>query len=264
MKSLIVIPSRYASKRFPGKPLADIAGRTLLERVVDVARSACAMTPDCDYVVATDDARIEAHAKALDAPVVMTDPDLPSGTDRAYAAALQQDVLPDLVLNLQGDAPLTPASLIGGLITAAETVEAEVYTPVTQLSWDKLDEMRAQKKDTPFSGTTCLRDAQGKAFWFSKNIIPAMRKESELRAHNPFSPVYRHIGLYGYRMQALKTFTELSEGHYEQLEGLEQLRFLENGLRIHTLAVELPAASSWGVDTPQDAERVAALIKTHG
>lgn len=262
MRTLIVIPARYASKRFPGKPLADIAGKTLLERVVDVARAACDMHSDCRFVVATDDARIEAHANTLNAPVVMTDPDLPSGTDRAYAAALSQAETPDLVLNLQGDAPLTPPNLIGDLIEAALNVDAAVYTPVTQLSWDKLDEMRLQKQETPFSGTSCIRTRDGRALWFSKTIIPALRKEADMRTQSPLSPVYRHIGLYGYRMDALKRFTELPEGHYEALEGLEQLRFLENGLSIHTIAVTLPAASSWGVDTPQDAERVARLLTT--
>ncbi len=261
MRTLIVIPARYASKRFPGKPLADIAGKTLLQRVVEVARAACSQHSDCRFIVATDDVRIAAHAEAIAAPVVMTDPDLPSGTDRAYAAALSLSDKPDFVLNLQGDAPLTPPRLIGDLIEAALQVDADVYTPVTQLSWDTLDEMRLQKQQTPFSGTSCLRAQNGTALWFSKTIIPAMRKEATLRAQSAHSPVYRHIGLYGYRLAALKRFTELAEGHYEALEGLEQLRFLENGLSIHTIAVTLPAASSWGVDTPQDADRVARLLK---
>ena len=139
MKTLIVVPARYASKRFPGKPLALIAGKTLLERVVDVARTACDGLSDCDFIVATDDARIEDHANDVGAPVVMTDPDLPSGTDRAYAAALLQIEKPDLVLNLQGDAPLTPPQLISDMIDLAQRIEADVYTPVTQLSWPKLD-----------------------------------------------------------------------------------------------------------------------------
>jgi len=261
MQTLIVIPARYGSKRFPGKPLADIAGQSLLARVVEVARQACSLAPNCQFVVATDDKRIASHAENIGAPVLITDPDLPSGTDRAYAAACQVSDTPELVVNLQGDAPLTPPRLIGELIEAAHQIDADVYTPVTQLSWTKLDEMRNQKQETPFSGTSCLRDRSGKALWFSKTVLPAMRREADLRAASDLSPVYRHIGLYAYRLQALKIFTALAEGHYEQLEGLEQLRFLENGYHIHTLTADLPAASSWGVDTPQDAERVAQLIR---
>ena len=264
MKTLIVIPARHGSTRFPAKPLHEIAGHTLLARVVDVARRAASGRTDVSYVVATDHEAIEAHARDIGAPVVMTDPDLPSGTDRALAAAGLAGTAPDFVLNLQGDAPFTPPGYLSALIEAARSNEADVVTPVIQLDWAALDTIRDQKTREPFSGTSCIRDRTGRALWFSKQIIPAIRKEETLRETDSLSPVFRHIGLYGYRMNALERFASLPVGHYETLEGLEQLRFLENGMSIQTVAVEPGDAAMWGVDTPEDAAFAETLIARHG
>ncbi len=264
MKTLIVIPSRYASTRFPQKPLHLIAGKSLLARVVSIAEMCANQDSNIAYVVATDHEMIEAHAKDIGAPVVMTDPELPSGTDRALAAANAAAPDADFIVNLQGDAPFTPPAYISAIIEAGRITKLDAVTPIVQMSWADLDELRERKKETPFSGTTCIVNAQDEALWFSKNIIPAIRKEEHLREAYPLSPVWRHIGLYGYKRTALETFVNLSEGHYESLEGLEQLRFLENGLRIQ--AVKVPAAQSamWGIDTPQDAEHAETLIAKHG
>lgn len=264
MKSLIVIPSRYASKRFPAKPLHKIAGHTLLARVVDIAQRVCAADPKVSYVVATDDARIEAHAKELGAPVVMTDTNLASGTDRALAATNMFQPDADFIVNLQGDAPFTPPAHVHAIINAGKTSRTDVVTPVLQMPWDALDVMRQQKQLQPFSGTSCVRRKDGEALWFSKNILPAIRKEDELRSSEPLSPVWRHIGLYGYTRAALIRFTALPEGHYEKLEGLEQLRFLENGMRIMTVAVQTGPDAMWGVDTRDDADHAEKLIAEHG
>lgn len=264
MKSLIVIPSRYASKRFPAKPLHKIAGHTLLSRVVNIAQHVCCSNPDVSYVVATDNKLIEDHAKEIGAPVVMTDPDLPSGTDRALAAANLFAPNAEFVVNLQGDAPFTPPEHVDAIIKAGETSTADVVTPVLQMPWDALDTMREQKKLQPFSGTSCVRRTDGEAMWFSKNILPAIRKEESIRAKEALSPVWRHIGLYGYKRDALERFTALPEGHYEKLEGLEQLRFLENGMRIMTVAVKTGPNAMWGVDTQDDAAHAEKLIAEHG
>lgn len=260
MKTLIVIPSRYGSTRFPGKPLHLIAGKTLLQRVVDIAERACAQNNDTGYVIATDHEDIAAHAASISAPAVMTDPALPSGSDRALAAAdlFQPDA--EFIVNLQGDAPFTPPEYIHALIKAATSSTADVVTPVVQLRWTDLDTVREQKKASPFSGTSCVFDQGGDAKWFSKMILPAIRKEDELRAASPYSPVWRHIGLYGYKRAALQAFVSLPEGHYERLEGLEQLRFIENGMRIEAVQVEPSAYSMWGVDTPEDAEYAETLL----
>ncbi|MCR9079145.1 MAG: 3-deoxy-manno-octulosonate cytidylyltransferase [Hyphomonadaceae bacterium] len=264
MKTLIVIPSRYASTRFPQKPLHLIGGQSLLSRVADIARICAERHANVSYVVATDHAAIESHAREIGAPVVMTDPDLPSGTDRALAAANAVAPEAEFIVNLQGDAPFTPPSYISAVIEAGAATALDAVTPIVQMSWDDLDEVRERKKETPFSGTSCIVNAQDEALWFSKNILPAIRKETQLRETAALSPVWRHIGLYGYKRDALERFVSLPEGHYERLEGLEQLRFLENGMRIQAVKVAASASAMWGIDTPQDAAHAEALIAQHG
>ena len=264
MKALICVPARIASTRFPRKPLHPISGRSLLERVVQVAKVAAHQTGS-DYVVAVDHEDVAQHCDAIGAPFVMTDSDLPSGTDRALAAARAFGSGAEFVLNLQGDAPFTPPAHVSALIEAAQRrPEADVFTPVIRLDWAGLDTLREHKKQHPFSGTTCVRRADGTALWFSKNILPAIRKEDKLRESEALSPVYRHIGLYGYRVDALERYTQLGLGHYEQMEGLEQLRFLENGMVVHAEEVQPPKLSMSGVDSPSDAELAEQLIAKFG
>ena len=264
MKTLIVIPSRYASTRFPQKPLHLIAGKSLLARVAAIAEICASSHADVSYVIATDHETIETHANEIDAPVVMTDPDLPSGTDRALAAAQLAAPDAEFVVNLQGDAPFTPPDYISAIIEAGRSSGLDAVPPIVQMSWAALDEVRERKKETPFSGTSCIVNAEDEALWFSKNILPAIRKEDQLRATSDLSPVWRHIGLYGYRRAALERFVSLPEGHYEKLEGLEQLRFLENGMRIQAVKVAPSPTAMWGIDTPQDAAHAEKLIAEHG
>ncbi|MEL6473935.1 MAG: 3-deoxy-manno-octulosonate cytidylyltransferase [Pseudomonadota bacterium] len=263
MKTLIVIPARYGSTRLPGKPLAMIAGRTMLSRVIHVAQAA-GHAAGADVVVATDDERIKTHAEEQGTAAVMTDAALPSGTDRARAALHALNSEADFIVNLQGDAPFTPPSHILALIRAGETTDADVATIVTPLSWAALDALREAKTTTPFSGTTCIRAEDGRALWFSKTILPAIRKEDRLRAEADTSPVLQHVGLYGYRRAALDRFSALPPSLYEQLEGLEQLRFLENGMSIHAEVVDPPTIQSAGVDSAEDLARAEALIAKHG
>lgn len=255
--ALIVVPARYGSTRLPGKPLLPIAGRTLLERVATVARTAAQLAGGCEVVVATDDARIADHARALGVDVAMTAAELDSGSARACAAARSRNTLPDLVINLQGDAPFVPPAVVAGLITTLRARDAngrgaDVATPIYRLDWDRLDALRRHKQTVPFSGTTCIRGADGRALWFSKAIIPAIRDEAALRAAGPLSPVWQHLGLYGYRMAALEWFAAAPQSVYEVLEGLEQLRFLEGGCTVATIEVEPPSHAMSGIDTPAD------------
>ncbi len=265
MRPLIVIPARYGSTRFPAKPLQLIAGKSLLARVAHVAKAAAAQT-GAQVVVATDDGRIDAHAAELGVASVMTDPALPSGTDRAYAAAQLFDPSVDFVVNLQGDAPFTPPAMIAALIEAArrDVETADVYTPVTAMSWAALDALREHKKTSPFSGTTCIQDAQGRALWFSKQIIPAIRNEAKLRAAGDPSPVLRHVGLYAYTTEALGRYVGLPLGRYEALEGLEQLRFLENEMAVRAVLSEGSPFDLGGIDTPEDAAEAERLIAARG
>lgn len=249
-RDLIVIPARYGSTRLPGKPLMALAGRTLLERVIANAREAADLCGNCDFVVATDDERIAEHANALDARSVLTDAALDSGTARAHAAALKSGKL-ERVICLQGDAPFIAPQTIASLIKILREGNASVATPVYRLDWARLDRLRVHKKTAPFSGTTCVRDSEGHALWFSKSILPAMRNEADLRIMDT-SPVWQHMGLYAYTIEALDWFVGNSPGTYEILEGLEQLRFLEHGWKIATVPVAPPEHALSGIDTAAD------------
>lgn len=261
MKSVIVIPARYASTRFPGKPLHPIKGVSMLARTVAAARAAGQAT-GARVLVATDDDRIAAHAREIGAEPVMTHPDLPSGTDRCRAAMEIAAPEADFIVNLQGDAPFTPPAHVSALIDNA--TRADVVTPVIPLTWAALDALREHKKATPFSGTTCIRGEDGRAIWFSKNIIPGIRSEQKMRAAGDLSPVLQHIGLYGYTRSALERIAALKPSKYEELEGLEQLRFLENGLSVYAVPVQAQDLPSAGIDTPQDVTKAEAALQRLG
>lgn len=260
---LIVIPARFGSTRLPGKPLVGIAGRTLLERVVDIARTAAAQIGHCEVLVATDDARIEAHAAEIGCESAMTDSAIASGSGRACAAALMRAQRPGIVVNLQGDAPFVSPEVLAEMIATARECEDDCITPVVRLDWPALDAMRAHKLGEPFSGTTCVRLPDGRALWFSKTILPAIRDEAQLRAE-PLSPVYGHIGLYTYRLDALERFEATPPTAYERLEGLEQLRFLESGMTIRTVEVSQPPHAMTGIDTQADVALAEELIAQWG
>lgn len=266
MKTSIVIPARYASTRLPGKPLAMINGQTMLQRVVRLSQTAALGLKNVSVVVATDDDRITQHCKEIGITSIMTPAEAPSGTDRVAEAVRQMQDKPDFILNMQGDAPLTPPDFLRAMIEAFIASPCDCITPVTQLSWEQLDKLRQNKLTTPYSGTTATFDEKtGRAFWFSKMILPAMRKEDELRKKSDKSPVFRHIGLYGYSLNMLEKYGSLPESKFEKLEGLEQLRLLENGYTIRCVPVDFKGrANMSGIDSPEDIVRAEALIAKHG
>lgn len=262
MKTTIIIPARYASTRLPGKPLIKIAGQTMLQRVYQIALEAIKNIADAKILIATDDKRIADHAKEIGVNFVMTPVNCPTGTDRAWNAIEQLNDKPEFILNLQGDTPFTPPDFITKLIeVATNDANIKVITPVTQLSWKELDKLREHKKQTPFSGTTVVLNKNNNALWFSKNIIPAIRKEEKFRQESNLSPIYRHIGIYGYRYEMLQKYVTLKPTYYEKLEGLEQLRLLENGIAIRAVPVDYqgrPEIS--GIDTIEDVKRAEELL----
>jgi len=264
MKTLIIVPARYGSTRLPGKPLIEIAGRSMVSRVAEIAAEAAGRIIGGAHVVATDDRSIEDHCKSQGIPVVMTDPECPSGSDRALAAVEAMGVKPDIVVNLQGDAPFTPAAHVVAVAEACAAPEVDIATPVVALSWDALDRLRSHKESAPHSGTCCIRLEDGRAVWFSKTIIPTIRKETEWREKRPISPILRHIGLYAYRLDALKRFASLPPTEYERLEGLEQLRALEAGMHMQAVLVEAPEISMSGIDEPADVALAEQLIREKG
>lgn len=269
MKTLIGIPARYASTRFPGKPLAKIAGKEMLVRVWENANKAAAKFEGCEAIIATEDQRIQDFCDTHGMRCMMTSDNCLTGTDRIIEVVSQLPQKPEFIVNLQGDNPICPTWFIEAVIGAYYADNnVETVTPVVNLSWDELDNLREHKKVTPFSGTTAVFGTDGNAFYFSKNIIPAIRKEDKIRAAQPSSPVYRQVGLYGYRMDIFEKIKNLPEGVYEKLEGLEQLRWIENGIKVKCVKVDYRSftkmASLSGVDSPEDIARVEAVIKEYG
>lgn len=263
MKIAIIIPARWGSTRFPGKPLAKIHGIAMLQRVVECARKAAANEPDIDIMVATEDSRISDFCDTINTKCIITSEDCATGSDRVLEAAQTAENSYDFVIGLQGDAPFTPIDAIQKMIRAFKDDQSiEVVTPLVQLSWRALDTLREHKRTTPFSGTTAVIDNHGKALWFSKNIIPALRKENEMKENSPnISPIHQHMGLYGYRIDVLEKFVTLPQGRYEIMEGLEQLRLLENGISIQTVSIDIEHQElQGGVDSPEDIERVEAIL----
>lgn len=223
----------------------------MLERVLSNARAAAELAQDCRVIIATDDQRIADHAEEIGAEFVLTSVELDSGSARAHAVALAQEFRPERIISLQGDAPFIAPATIAALVQTLRQSDAQIATPVSQLDWERLDRLRAHKQTAPFSGTTCVRDGEGRALWFSKTILPALRGEDKLRSEE-LSPVWQHLGLYAYTMEALDWFVSSPQGTYEKLEGLEQLRFLENGWPMATVPVPLPDHALSGIDTPED------------
>jgi 3-deoxy-manno-octulosonate cytidylyltransferase (CMP-KDO synthetase) len=261
-KAVIVIPARYGSTRFPGKPLALLAGKSMLERMVSLARHAAQQIADTQVLVATDDTRIQACAETLAVNCVMTPTDCPTGSDRVLHAVNQLTDPPELVINLQCDVPLIPADWVVQMINILRQESVNVVTPAIQLTWELLDQLRETKATSPFSGTTVVIDKHEQALWFSKMIIPAIRDEAALRKDSLHSPVFRHVGLYGYTLDMLHQYVALPQTSYERLESLEQLRLLEHGYPIRVIKVaqgRYPSLS--GIDTREDAERAEALLQ---
>jgi 3-deoxy-manno-octulosonate cytidylyltransferase (CMP-KDO synthetase) len=252
MNSAIVIPARLHSKRLPEKPLLEIKGVTLLKRVLSIAFQVKKKVNNIEVIVATDDDKIYKYCLSLGVKCVITDININSGSERAYEACRSLNLNCDFIINLQGDAPFITVDQIFSVLQCAQRTNADVVTPVFQLSWEMLDELRERKKITPFSGTTCVMDSNGMALWFSKNILPSIRNESVLRNNLSKSPVFQHIGLYCYKSEILKWFIKSTQSSLEKLEELEQLRFIENGHSIQTVTVEHSPYAMSGIDSPSD------------
>lgn len=266
-KVLIIIPARYESKRLPGKPLLKINGVEMIKRVADIAAYICKINSDCRYVVATDDSRICDFCTQRNITVSMTSALCKSGTERCVEVVQNQAVKPDLIINLQGDNPLCPPWIIQDIIDAWKASKADVYTPYVALNWDEYERLIEIKKNTPASGTTVIIDKNSFALAFSKNIIPAIRKEDEAKKYLPNSPVLRHIGLYAYTCETLQNYLFLEESDAEKsyIEGLEQMRFLYNGLKIKMVRVDYRnRETTSGVDSEADIARVETILNKYG
>ncbi|MGI6680856.1 MAG: 3-deoxy-manno-octulosonate cytidylyltransferase [Bdellovibrionota bacterium] len=265
---LIVIPARYASKRLEGKPLIKILGKEMVQRVYENAMLVANKLKDVSVVVATDDSRILEFCNNNNINALLIDAPCRSGTQRVINTLLKiNDSHIKYVINLQGDNPLCPPWFIENIINVLKRDEnADIVTPCVNLTWENLDNLKKIKESTPFSGTTVVFNDNFKALWFSKQIIPAIRNEKEYREQSNFSPVYRHVGLYGFKADILlNKISGLSETKYERLEGLEQLSWLENNLSVKVIIADYKGRSEMsGVDTKDDLLRAESIIKKEG
>lgn len=253
--ALIVIPARMASTRFPNKPLARIAGKTMIERVWSIGQ---AVAPLADVVIATDDEILKNFAIEMGAQVIMTSPLCLTGTDRVAETA---NYFPHTIFfSLQGDAVLTPPWVITEVLKKMlDDPSIEIATPAVRLQGDALMDFLAEKRIGSSTGTTVAFNKKGDALYFSKALIPFDRNE-----HNPDRIVYRHIGLYGYRRKTLVQLSQLSEGQFERSEKLEQLRALENGIPIRVVEVDYKGRTHGSVDRIEDVHFVEAIIAKEG
>jgi 3-deoxy-manno-octulosonate cytidylyltransferase (CMP-KDO synthetase) len=257
MSAIIVIPARYGSTRLPGKPLALIKDKSLLNRTWSIAK---AIKHVDEVYVATDDSRIEEHAHSFGAKVIMTPESCMNGTERVLAAADTLSPRPDIILNLQGDAVLTPPWAIQALLDKMiSDPTIGLATTATQMNIDQYNKMLESKMNGLVGGTTVVFDRNNDAMYFSKSMIPYLRDKTV----KPL-PVYRHIGLYVYRYTVLKKYLKLHPSPLEMTEGLEQLRALENGIPIKIVTVDYKGRTHWAVDSQEDIDIVEKIIDKEG
>lgn len=238
MKTAVIIPARMGSMRFPGKVLADLGGKPVIQHVWENA-----MRSKADSVtVAADDPRVENAVKAFGGHVVMTKPSHPSGSDRVWEAAQSNDA--ELIVNVQGDEPFLPHEVIDDLIDAMHGPDAPAMGTVV------LPCSRADIAANPNLPKVVLT-TDDYALYFSRSMIPYLREGGEE------TEVYRHWGIYAYRRETLAKFVSLPEGRLERCEKLEQLRALENGIRIKVIKTSF---DSIGIDTPDDLVRAQEFL----
>ena len=264
MGVLIAIPARYASTRYQGKPLVALRGaggqsRTLIERSW---RAACEVRGVDRVVVATDDDRIRAAALGFGAEVVMTSPHCANGTERVAEAHQALGGGYDIVVNLQGDAPLTPPWFIEDLVAGLRADPgAEIATPVLRCDGRALNGFLADRRAGRVGGTTAVFGAGGRGLYFSKEVIPFTARTY---ADTEPTPVFHHVGVYAYRPAALAAYANWPQGPLEGLEGLEQLRFLEQGRAVLCVEVDARGREFWELNNPEDVPRIEAMMAAMG
>ncbi|HXU26015.1 MAG TPA: 3-deoxy-manno-octulosonate cytidylyltransferase [Bacteroidia bacterium] len=240
-----VIPARYASSRFPGKPLVDILGKSMIQRVYEQAKKSSKLS---DVVVATDDERIFTHVKAFGGQVVMTEPNHPSGTDRCFEALKKSGKEYTYIINIQGDEPFIDPSQIDLLAGVCDD-KTELATLMIPVDSHEVLFDTGEVKIT--------MNNKHEALYFSREVIPHIKGVDKKEWHKHF-PYYRHVGMYAYRADVLKQITTLAPSSLEKAESLEQLRWLENGFKIKLAITDF---DSHCVDTPEDIEKVIRLMK---
>ena len=260
MKTVIFIPARYASTRYPGKPLVELTGATGEKKsLIRRAWEAASAVPGVEAVyVLTDDDRIAGAARDFGADVLMTSSKARNGTERCAEAVAQLAEDPDTIINLQGDAPLTPAWFVEALIARMQDPAVQMATPVLRCDTDTLTNLVTDRREGRVGGTTAVMRGDGTAIYFSKEVLPYV---GSLDAP---PEVWHHVGVYGYRPDALRRYAGWAEGALERAEGLEQLRFVENGVPVTCVEVEGRGRVFWELNNPVDVARIEAVLAKEG
>ena len=238
MKFIGIIPARYASTRFPGKPLAMLCGKSVIERVYEQARKVLD-----NVVVATDDERIVAEVQRFGGVAVMTSDKHRSGTDRCWEAYVKNDIKADVVINIQGDEPFIQPEQIRGLMECFNDPSTDIATMIKPydagVSYETLADPNCVK---------CVKAPNGRAMYFSRSVIPYLRgvDKGEWSTKQRY---FKHLGIYAYKVSVLEKITRMQQTPMELSESLEQLRWLENGLTIRTAETN---SETIGIDTPED------------
>jgi 3-deoxy-manno-octulosonate cytidylyltransferase (CMP-KDO synthetase) len=263
VKTIILIPARFASTRYPGKPLVELKGaggsaKPLIQR----SHEAAMRVPGIAAVhVVTDDERIRAAAEGFGASVVMTSKTCRNGTERC-AEALGQLGDADLIINLQGDALLTPPGFVTALIDQmAANPEAGVATPAMRQRASEVRALQAEEAQGRVGGTSVVTGNDGRALYFSKKLIPYLPRHA---LDGELSPVRLHIGIYAYRRRALQTYVATPVSELEELEGLEQLRFLAAGIPVDVVEVETPPFTLRELNNPEDVAPIEEALAAAG
>lgn len=245
MKIIGIIPARYASTRFPGKPLIDIGGKSMIQRVYEQAQKASLLT---DVIVATDDIRIEKHVQSFGGKVVMTSEAHQSGTDRCFEAIQKFDKDADIVINIQGDEPFIQPEQIDQVASCFDSTEVQIATLVKKIINDEdLFNINIPK---------VVLNTSGDAIYFSRQTIPFIRGKEENKWLNSHL-FYKHIGIYAYRTKILAEITCLQQSSLELAEGLEQLRWIENGYKIRTKTTDFENVA---IDVPDDLKKLTNFL----
>ncbi|MDQ4419530.1 3-deoxy-manno-octulosonate cytidylyltransferase [Sphingobium sp. DEHP117] len=260
-RAAILIPARYASTRYPGKPLAELtlpdgARKTLIRMSWEAA---CAAAARDDVYIATDDDRIASHCAEFGAQVIMTAPECRNGTERCAEAVANAELDTDIIVNLQGDAPLTPPWFLTALIESMQNSDCAVATPVLRCDAQTYAHFIEDRRAGRVGGTTAVFGAGGNALYFSKEVIPWL--DPARLDDKAAPPVWHHVGVYAYTREALAAYSALPPGRLEELEGLEQLRFLEHGHSIRCVEVEARGRVFWELNNPHDIPRIEQALR---
>jgi 3-deoxy-manno-octulosonate cytidylyltransferase (CMP-KDO synthetase) len=254
MNVTIIIPARYESSRYPGKPLAMVCGKMAIQWTYEVA---CSIQGATDIYIATDDERIRTAVKAFGGDVLMTSKSCKNGTERVAEALAVCPSVPDTVVNLQGDSLLTPQWFIDDLIAFMETEAiAEIATPVLKCNAESYRRLLNDRRNGRVGATTVVLDSRKKALYFSKEVIPFLPSEELLAT----VPIFHHVGIYAYRPQVLKDYRKWGVGPLEQAEQLEQLRFLEQGRSVYAVEVDSRGSDFWELNNPEDIDIIESIL----